>query len=129
MDKIIEDLNIKMNLIKIRKKLLSLLYIIYFSVNVGSLFILGSLPNTVIVIFLLASGCFYKMCKVDNESIKEIKKEIKERISFINKDSEENEMTKNNNKVNEEVINNYINEELSINNYEEQVKVKQKVKK
>ena len=83
MNKIIEDLSIKMNLIKARKKLYCLLYIIYLSINVGSLFIFGGLPNAVILTFFLATWGFSKLYKYENNNMKAIKKEIKEQLDLI----------------------------------------------
>ena len=120
MDKVIEELNIKINLIKARKKLYSLLYVIYFSINVGSLFILGNLPNAVIVMFLLVTWGFSKIMKIENNNLKEIKNEIKEQLDLINdierKEENEEMVELVEEKVNnEEIINKYTGERLVIN--------------
>lgn len=73
----LEKLNIKLNLIKARKKLLNFIFLVYLGINVGSLFMLNGLPNVVILTFILATCGFYKINKLEKDNIESIKLEIK----------------------------------------------------
>lgn len=73
----LEKLNIKLNLIKARKKLLNLIFLVYLGINVGCLFMLSSLPNVVILTFIFATCGFYKINKLEKNNIESIKLEIK----------------------------------------------------